>query len=69
VTELPPLNRISSRDSQGLVTKMRVRAKDCIKEAQDNKMGIEKMREFGFESSLAFIWIEQKALREIHKGW
>jgi hypothetical protein len=27
VTELPPLNRISSRDSQGLVTRTRVRAK------------------------------------------
>jgi hypothetical protein len=30
---------------------------------QDNKMGIEKRREFGFgSSSLAFNWIEQKAL-------
>jgi hypothetical protein len=42
VTELPPLNRISSRDSQGLVTKTRVRAKDVIKEAQENKVGVEK---------------------------
>jgi hypothetical protein len=38
-----PLNRILSRDSQGLVTKRRVRAKIFHQGGdKDNKMGIEK---------------------------
>jgi hypothetical protein len=34
----------------------------------DNEMGIEKMREFRLGSSLAFSWIEQKALTRDSQG-
>jgi hypothetical protein len=46
---------------------MRVRIKDFIKEATRYQGGYQEKREFEFGSSLAFSWIEQKALREIRK--
>jgi hypothetical protein len=50
------------------VAKTRVRIKDFIKKTTRFQGGYRERREFGFGSSLAFSWIEQKVLTRDSQG-